>query len=655
MDLSRSRAFKCMLITAACFVCYGNTILNDYAYDDSVVITENKFTQKGIDGIPDIFTNNTFVGSYENVPVLDRYRPLSLATFAVERAIFGQNPHVSHFNNVLLFVLTALVLYLLLLKLFGGRHDADGFLGLPFVAAMVFAVHPVHTEIVANIKGRDEILVLAGSLSATLLVLKYLDARRFLHLAVSFCLFLMALFSKENAMTFLAVVPLTIFYYKRTRWTEYFRSLLPLILASVIFLGVRAAVLGGAGPLPPADILTEPFAFASASTRFATIVYTLGMYLKLLFFPHPLTIDYYPYHIQLMNWGNAAVWLSLLVYVALLAFALWNLRKRDVVSYGILFYLSTLSVVSNVPFSMGTFMSERFIFVPSLGFAIILAWLVSSRLFPSIGYRRAVVLVISLACVLKTYSRNAVWKDDFTLFTTDVKISENSIKANMAASVTFLLESYKTRDGALSAEYRANALKHSKKAVAIYQENVDPARLKGTSYSSAVMLLGNCYNENGMLEEALLSYRSVVQTAPDRTALCEMIQTTINKSSDVDFKIKGYTEFANLVPDSFSFNYHLGLLYGKDKNDLPMSVSYFKKAVEIDPKDVNALRGLSHAYTLSSDYELAAFYFKGIVDKEPDNLSLLGSLRGLYRQAGNRAGEEEVAKRMMELEQDHDK
>ena len=650
MNLSRSRAFKCTLISAACFVSYGNTIFNDYAYDDSVVITENKFTQKGIEGIPDIFTNNTFVGSYENVPILDRYRPLSLATFAVERAIFGQNPHVSHFNNVLLFVLTALVLYILLLKLFGSLHDADGFLGLPFVAALVFAVHPIHTEIVANIKGRDEILVLAGSLSATLLVLKYLDTRRFWYLALSFCLFSMALFSKENAITFLAVVPLTVFYYGRTRWTEYLHALLPLVLASAIFLGVRTVVLGAEGPLPPADILTEPFAYAGASERLATIFYTLGMYLKLLFFPHPLTIDYYPYHIRLMNWANITVWLSVSVHVALAAFALWNLRRRDVVSYGILFYMATLSVVSNVPFSMGTFMSERFVFVPSLGFAIIVARLLSNRAFPSIGYKKAIVLVISLACVLKTLNRNAVWKDDFTLFTTDVKTSENSIKANMAASVTFLMESYKTRDGALSAEYRVNALKHSKKAVLIYQENIAPARLKGTSYSSAMMLLGNCYNENGMLEEALLSYRSVVPPAPDRAALCEMIQTTINKSNDVDFKIKSYTEFANLLPDSFSFNYHLGLLYGKDKNDLPMSVSYFKKAVEIDPKDVNALRGLSHAYALSSDYEQAAIYFKGIVDQEPGNLSLLGSLRGLYRQAGNRAREDEVAKRMMELE-----
>jgi tetratricopeptide (TPR) repeat protein len=353
-----------------------------------------------------------------------------------------------------------------------------------------------------------------------------------------------------------------------------------------------------------------------------------------------------------MNWTDVAVLLSVLVHVALVVYAVWNLKKRSVVSYGILFYLATLSVVSNVLFSVGTFMSERFMFAPSLGFAIILGRLLSSKAFPSMGYNRALVLVLSLTCVLKTYSRNAAWKDDFTLFTTDVRTSDNSIKSNMAASVTFLTESYKTRDAALGAEYLAHALEHSKKAVALYRENIDPARLKGTSYSSAVMLLGNCYSENGMSEDALSSYKSVLDMAPDRSALCDMIQTTINKSSDVDFKIKSYTDFANLVPDSFTFNYHLGLLYGKDKNDLPMAVSYFKRALELAPKEVNALRGLSHAYTLLGDYATAALYFKRIVDGDPGNLSLLGSLRSLYGQAGDRANEEDVAKRIAELQQE---
>jgi tetratricopeptide (TPR) repeat protein len=650
MDFAKSKTGKGILLAAICFVCYGNTIANDYAYDDAVVITENQFTQQGIAGIPAIFKHGTFAGSYENVPLLARYRPLSLATFAIERELFGPSPHVAHFGNVLLFALTTLVLYLLLDRVFRNPDGPGGVLDLPFLATLLFAVHPIHTEVVANIKGRDEILMLAGALSATLLALKYLDGRRLRHLGLSFCLFLWALFSKENAITFLAVVPLTVFYYRPGRWRDHLASLLPVLAASAIFLVVRRWVLGAPGLPPPADILTDPFAYAGRGERLATIVYTLGAYLRLLFFPHPLTIDYYPYHVKVTDWSSVAVWLSLAAYVGMAAYALGNVRKRSVVAYGILFYLATLSVVSNLPFSLGTFMSERFMFVPSLGFAVVVAWLLSSRAFLPTRYRKTIVLALSLACAVKTYDRNTVWKDDFTLFTTDVKTSADSIKANLAATVTFLEESHKTGQGVRGAEYRARALAHAKKAVTLYREHVAPARLPGTSFGHAVMLLGSTYAANGMLEDALRCYREIVETAPDRAALGTMIQAAINQSDDVDFKIRSYAEFLRLVPDSFSFNYHLGLLYGKDRNDLPSSILYFQRAVDIEPGDVNALRGLAHAYTLAHDYERAAFYFEKIVEQDPSNPSLLRSLRTLYRQSGNRAKEDAVTKRIAKVE-----
>jgi len=105
-----------ILLAIMCLGFYGNTIPNGYAYDDAVVITENQFTLKGIRGIPEIFGNNTFRGSYENTHTVERYRPLSVATFAVEIGMFGQNPHVSHFVNILLLMVTSFILYKLLLK-----------------------------------------------------------------------------------------------------------------------------------------------------------------------------------------------------------------------------------------------------------------------------------------------------------------------------------------------------------------------------------------------------------------------------------------------------------------------------------------------------------------------------------------------------------
>jgi protein O-mannosyl-transferase len=651
--LSPRRAFCALWLLGVCFACYGNTLGHGYAYDDAVVITENKFTSRGIAGIPDLFGHNTFAGSYEDVPLLERYRPLSLATFAVERDLFGPNPHVGHFGNVLLFALTTWLLWAFLRRLTAKREDAESLQHLPFIAALLFAVHPVHTEIVANIKGRDEILVLAGALSALIFVLKSLDGQRPRNLVFAFACFAVALFSKENAITFVALVPLTLFMCRRGTAKEHLVSLLPFVLASAIFLVVRGLVLSGsAGPVSD-DILTDPFVLASRSQRFATIFAGLGAYLRLLLFPHPLTIDYHPFHVQLVGWGSVAVWLSILAYVILAVVALWGLRRRSLPAYGVLFYLATLSIVSNLPFSTGTFMSERFVFIPSVGFVMVLAWLLTHPrvlgVFPSSRLAQAALAALVLVAAVKTVSRNAVWKDDFTLLTTDARTSKESVKANMAAAVAYLMEASRPERASLSADYRARALEHAKLAASAYEHHVEPARRQGSSYGNVMMLLGNAYGESGLLSEALRCYQTALGTPARREALEEMIQTAINKSDDVDFRLNNTLEFANLAPDSFTFNYHLGLLYGKDKHDIPLSIVYFKKAADIAPDDANALRGLGHAYTLANDFDRAAACFQKLADRTPGDPSLLRTLIDLYGRAGNTARQEETLTRLRAL------
>jgi tetratricopeptide (TPR) repeat protein len=644
---------QAILLFVACFACYGNTLANGYAYDDAVVITENKFTLAGIAGIPGIFGQNTFAGSYEDVPLLERYRPLSLATFAVERDLFGPNPHVAHAFNVLLFAFSTCLLWAFLRRLLALRGEAQDLEHLPFIAALLFAVHPVHTEIVANIKGRDELLVLVGALSGLLFVFKYLDGHRRAPLGWAFLCFSLALFSKENAITFLAIVPLTVFTCRKGTAKDTVVSLLPIILASALFLVVRGMVLAGAPEVASDDILTNPFALASPAQRFATVVATLGAYLRLLVFPHPLTIDYQPFHISLRGWGHLSVWLSLAAYGTLAGLAVVMVRKRSLVAYGILFYLATLSIVSNLPFSTGTFMSERFIFVPSVGFVIVLGWLLANprfrRALPSPRVASALVAALVLAGSIKTFARNGVWKDDFTLLTTDARTSENSVKANMAAAVTYLLEANRPERASQASEYRTHALEHAKKAVFVYEQNVEPGRRKGGSTIHALTLLANAYSENGLLSEAIGCYRTVIGAGGQPESLEEMIQTAINQSSDVEFRLNSTLEFAALVPGSFTFNYHLGLLYGKDKNDIPMAIAYFRKAADIAPDDVNALRGLGHAYTLANDFEAAARCFQRLSDRAPGDASLLRSLYDLYGRAGNTAKQEDVARRLQAL------
>src|SRR5439155_10140020 len=118
----------------------------------------------------------------------------------------------------------------------------------------------------------------------------------------------------------------------------------------------------------------------SFSERTATIFYTLLLYLKLLIFPHPLTHDYYPYHIPIMNWTNWAPLLSLFIYATLIVIALKGWKKKSMWSYAILFYLMALSIVSNFFISVGTFMNERFMYHASLTFCVVVAWILVKKL-----------------------------------------------------------------------------------------------------------------------------------------------------------------------------------------------------------------------------------------------------------------------------------
>jgi hypothetical protein len=317
--MTKNNFYTYLIIVILGFIIYGNSLLNDTALDDNSVFTCNAFTQKGIAGIADIFKYDTYTGAFlfkekDKTPeqVQDvaggRYRPLSVASFAVEVSLFGKeiteadtgrtyrgNPLVSHLINLLLYLATTCLLFKILATLFPLKKEQKWFLSLPFVATLLFLAHPIHTEAIANIKGRDEIMTLLGSLGALWFSMVYCKNKKIYSLLLSgLCLFL-GLLSKENAITFLAVIPITLYLFSEKKLKTILITLIPLIIASGIFLLIRGSILGFSQPKAITyDIMNDPFIYASFLQKYATIFFTLGMYIKLLIFPYSLTYDYYP-------------------------------------------------------------------------------------------------------------------------------------------------------------------------------------------------------------------------------------------------------------------------------------------------------------------------------------------------------------------------
>jgi len=151
MKKSFERFYPLFVFLFACLL-YVNTIPNEYNLDDELVTRNHRTTSKGFKGVSEIINSYYYE---DEMGYKYGYRPVTHISFAIEHQIFGENPHISHAINVLLYALLCLTIYFLTQKL---APDKGAFLAL--IVALIFAVHPLHTEVVASIKNRDEILSL---------------------------------------------------------------------------------------------------------------------------------------------------------------------------------------------------------------------------------------------------------------------------------------------------------------------------------------------------------------------------------------------------------------------------------------------------------------------------------------------------------------
>ena len=373
-----------------------------------------------------------------------------------------------------------------------------------------------------------------------------------------------------------------------------------------------------------------------------------------MIFPHPLTYDYYPYHIPLISWKNPWAVISVLLYILLIIYALKGIKKKGIISYGIWFYLISLFIVSNILFAVGTFMNERFLFMPSIGFCLIIAYLIIEKL-PGImaGMKPFYVQIPILALIIlfsfiKTVSRNRAWKNDFTLFSTDVKTSTGSAKSNCSYGGALIEKANQTKDSILSEKYCETAIIHLKKAIKIHP-----------TYFDAILLLGNAYahiNNPGlkagqtMLDSSMFYYKQALLLNPGKELVFNNINIVLNGTDSVDFKIKYYEEFYSYNPNHFDFNYKLGYLYGRFKNDLAKSVPYLEKAVKIKPDDFNVNKDLGVAYGLSRNFEKSKIYLEKAIAINPDDRQTYQNLMVTYLNSGETEKAHEVAAKLNQME-----
>ncbi|MBW7936367.1 MAG: hypothetical protein H3C71_04285 [Flavobacteriales bacterium] len=378
-----------VILIIAVFIQYGKTLSYGFVWDDKIVIEENPRIKKGMQSIPDLFLK--FKSPYRHDQY--GYRPITLVTFALEIEFFGVRPYYHHLMNLIYY---ALVLLIFVSRLF--QHYIRLF---AFFVVLVYVVHPLHVEVVANIKSRDELLaVLFGTLSL-ISYLSFLRSAKWRYMLTTVLFYLLSFFSKENAVTLTLIYPLIYFYENKESPFANIRRLITsnihvivLLILSVLVFALSESSELGKNLVVEQNIVREDdilgnslFHTDSLFAKLPTVLVILIMYLKLFAAPWPM-VFYYGYNqVPLRSWLDPVVWMSIAI-IAGLVYLVYRYRKHyPELRFGGLMFLASLSIYLHIIRKLSDTMADRFMFLPSLGLCIFLVGLIG--MFTRLTWLRA--------------------------------------------------------------------------------------------------------------------------------------------------------------------------------------------------------------------------------------------------------------------------
>ena len=561
-----------VIALAISFLIYGNGIRGGFVFDDTAVI-EKRGDLKNFDNFFDLFVSPY----HQNTPQSGLYRPLTMASYALNYRIFGQSPASFHVINIVIHALNSFILFWLVNFLFKKRK-------LAYFSFFLFLTHPIHTEAVTSIVGRAELLAFFWSFVATYFFIK---KRRFLSAAA----FLLALWSKESALMVLPII----FYIDWTQLGVKFRAAISrlwvYIPALVIYLLFRWAALGKY--VFKEDITTvieNPLRFTSLFERVVTAFKVLFLYLEKLVWPIHLSADYSYNTIKLAS-SFFKSWESLvgLVFFALLVWAVFYRKTRStVVGFGAALFLLPYLLISNLILPIGTIMGERLMYFPSAGFVIWIAFVLHKIADTKMGGTIALALLIAISTLfsIRTIDRNRDWWDNRSLF-----------EAALAESADGLL----TRTSLAAVHIRNNewgeAERELEVAQNIYQDN-----------AHAYNLLGIVADHNGGLNTAESFYKKSIELSANP------VNTRINLAN-LYFKQGRYEEAGEQLLKIIEFNpvaeYVFRYAYVQIALNRPdIAIETINKYYGLKTVNSDSSLVLGTAYFVKKDYQSALKYLE---------------------------------------------
>ncbi len=430
-------------------------IVNKFTYDDRYIVEVNPLMR-------DHTWARLFASSYwPRDWGGDGYRPLTILAFKIEYVIGHGSPVVFHAVNILLAALASVLVFLLARRMLP--------VWAAWIAAALFAVHPVHVEAVANVVGQSELLVACALLVATSLYLRdrLRGPLRPATAAQVFALYAVACFAKEHGIVLPGILAAAELFLipDETPLGERVRRLRPIyltfVLIAVIFVGVRAQVLadhsfGGFQPFTPFSSL-----HISTRDRILTAIGVVPQWVRLLYFPAHLSSEYGPPDLPIAQGWSVVQVPGLLLLAGVLLLAVVLRKRQPVISFGIAFICVTLLPSSNFVLPAGILLAERTLFLPSVGAMLVLGALAvlvrdwgrarfgEGRAVARFGY--ALVALPLAAGTVRSLQRTPVWYDNARLFQQAVIDSPSAYRTHYMLGA-WLFDNRRKREG--EAEYR---------------------------------------------------------------------------------------------------------------------------------------------------------------------------------------------------------
>jgi len=563
------------------FAAYLNALGGEYVWDDIPQVLENPFIRDWRN-LPNFFTAN--LATHTAFPGAGPYyRPLFLISYVFDFSIWGINPFGYHLTNVVLHALCSVFVYLIAGRVFENFISA-------FIAGALFALHPIHSEAVAWIAGRADLLAAFFLFLSFYFYIQVRDTRGPRSLTSSLLLFALALLSKETAI----VMPLLIAAhdYCHGRETErnassfITRGVLLFLSLAVLYFVLRSVVLGSV-------VVGHPDAPPLTPARIFDTWFVLLNYLQLVVLPANLKVFYHFPTKEFLSVIFIGIGMGGYVIVAATMFFLyWHDKK--------LFFCGVWFLVTLLP-TLGpagiTIMADRYLYIPSLGLCLAFGHLFKKFERSNLRVQFAFVLVASILVVFffLTWQRNKIWKNDLTYFTQATVDAPDLPLANNNLGKWYLERN------------------RNKEAVSFFEKalRADP------NYIFSLTNLGAAYTQMGWHKQAIATYQRAISKKPDFADAHFGLGNTYREIGQFDEAITHWKMATLAKPEHPGANNNLGnlsLLQGKYHE----AVGFYSAALKGQPLNAEAHYNLAMALEKQGNWEAAIPHYRTFVALAPE-------------------------------------